>query len=185
MKKENVRGDATGQVIRPSFGRWLPKLVNTLRQSAGQSNTVTAESANVHNLFPDQHADLTADTTTQASRINDLRLRDDAAIAECHEWTERCESIECNLDRARQQVEQAQVRLGLAGEIVPEENAENLSALQESYQNFERTYTLQQQKLERAMQKIATLQRERASICAEVLALTADSRDDSAFRHAA
>lgn len=159
----------TGQVLRPGISRWLPEWINTFRQNGDNDAEVIPEAGVVHML--------SGTAADKAVRIRELQQKAAEAMAACDEWTDRSQCFETNLDRAREQREQSAERLAIAGESIPDENTEQVSMLQESYRNFTMAFELHRQKLEHAQQKVAGFQEKQACICAEMLALSEDPRD--------
>ena len=111
-------------------------------------------------------------------RMSELYKHNAVLVADYNECSELCRSIETNLDRSRQQLEQAGSRLVLMGESIPDPAVPGTSVLQESYRNFAMTVALHEGKLEQAGRRLASLQEKYSCNVAQVLAISPDPRID-------
>ncbi len=177
MESKNAIDDAKS--VRPGVKQWLCGLSARIRSAGsehrpenGISGEQKADNSNVH-LFPGgEQVPVTGADTNHSDRIYELELQNAVLIGDCAEWADRCQSLESNIHRVRDQAARAEHRLSLLGESVPETDTIPLSALQESYKNFKMDVTLKENKLRKARQRVAVLQEKRAYVIAEILALS-------------
>jgi|GEM_PF-4078358 len=175
---EDVTG-GNNNVLRPLVDRWMPDWVAVIR-SATTPSSEESVACNVHVLADSNLSEVepSAHDVSSVDRMEKLRELDTRLLAEFTGWIERCQSIETILYRARDQMDQAVVRLTSTGESVPDDSNRQLTALQESYRNFAMTVALQEQKLSFATYKVSSIQRQRAGILAEMSSVSQNPSHD-------
>lgn len=177
MKSKNAIDDAKS--VRPGVKQWLCGLSARIRSAGsehrpenGISGEQKVDNSNVH-LFPvGGQVPVTGADINHSNRIYELELQNAILTGDCAEWADRCQSLESNIHRVRDQAARAEHRLSLMGETVPETDTSPLSALQESYKNFKMAVTLKEKKLRKARQRVVALQEKRAYVTAEILTLS-------------
>ena len=166
------------QVLRPVVKRWLKAFRSGKDQHSSEARAEVVSLASFSKPATSCQSVSGTAVADNAERISELQRQSREVEVACTEWIDRCASLESSVDRAEEKCDRACERLTLAAGLDTDASIEGMSTLQASYRNFTLALELQEQKLVDAKRKLADLQSRQASLRAEVLALSEDSRND-------
>jgi len=163
---ESTRAQNGGQLIRPVISRWLPDWVRSLRHERSLADRADVATSNIRQLYP-------TDAAACQTRLQELQKGVCEIDADAARWADKCLSIEKKLNRAVKTQRLAAERLSVANQPLPDSNATQLSALQESYNNFTMSVEFLQAKSEAAIQKSTALNQRSDQLRVEIESLSA------------